>query len=103
MSDITPRYFKIKLTDNRYFKVSAYEDETSKEYILSINSKPILSNKIGVLLKQSVLELQIFSAVNHQYFLTELEKENKLRVLNLIRSTALNRYNLLFGEILIES
>ena len=90
--------YKTKLTDGRYFTITPNVNKTNNEYIISVISDPIYSNRLPVLLRQRIVNFTIFSVKDDVYLKTEINHEDTQRIRSLISSTPLNCYNLLFAQ-----
>lgn len=94
--------FKTKLSDGRYFVVSDDTNMSDTEYLIIIDSQPILSDKLPVLLRKKISNVSFFTKIEHRYVKTEINKTDHLLVKILISNTPLNKFNVLFGKCVIE-
>lgn len=94
--------YKTKLSNGNYFAVSPNHELTNKEFIIYIDSDPVYSSKIPALLRQTVNDIKLFSYINHSYLKTDISEDDYFKIVQLIKHTKLNFYNLLFGQYLYE-
>lgn len=90
--------FKTKLSDGRYFSVTPYANLVSNEYIIAIEADPIYVHSVPVLLRQKILKIQLFSVHENTYLKTAINAVDTKKIGDLIASTLLNKYNLLFAQ-----
>lgn len=90
--------FKTKLTDGRYFTITPKANLIKNEYIISVISDPVFTNRLPVLLRQRILDIHLFSIRDNVYLKTEINPEDTIKIRALISSTPLNCFNLLFGQ-----
>lgn len=94
--------YKTRLRDGRYFLISDSYQLDDSEFLIIIDSQPILSNKIPALLRKRVSEITFFIKEDNRYVKTSIDSEDALYIKLLITNTPLNSFNVLFGKYLVE-
>lgn len=90
--------YKTKLSDGRHFTISDSSTLVDQEYMIIVESKPIISSKIPVLLRKKIIEISFFTKVDNRYVYTEINKKDAFIIQLLISSTKLSNFNVLFAK-----
>lgn len=95
--------YKTKLSDGRYIVISDDASMADSEYLIIVDSQPILTDKRPALLrKRNIGTIDFFIRSKHRYIKTELSSNDSYLVRLLISNTPLNNFNVLFAKVTIE-